>query len=76
MSTVRDELQRRLDVLEANMPFLTKELSTPGAVRAELVSYAGEMLKDAGADDEEWVYAQINRVLDNFAIEPIDSGRG
>jgi hypothetical protein len=68
MAATREELQHRLDKLEANLPFLSKEHPDPNDLAQELAGYTHEITDAADAEDRQWVILEIDRVINNFGF--------
>ena len=72
MTTSREQLERRIDSLEANMAYLAKEYSNDKALANELESYSAELKEGASADDQPYVLAQIERLRAKHGLPHID----
>jgi hypothetical protein len=68
MFATREELQRRLTKLEANMPWLVKEYPDRAHLAPGFSSYADEITGEASPEDVEWASSELNRILIKFGF--------
>lgn len=68
----RDQLHRRLQAFEANLPFLIEANPHPAEFRDALQAFANLILRDASAADHDWVLTEMDGVLRGQRMPPLD----
>lgn len=65
----RAELERRLEILRANLPCLLRLFPVPEAFQQEFSSFAGDLTDRAGKDDLAWVSERIAEIQSECEAE-------
>lgn len=73
MPLSRDELKRRLDLLEAEMPNLTAKYPERGDFISEFSGYADSITDEASETDDAWVWSEIDRILNKFGYHSVEN---
>lgn len=68
MAATREELQRRITKLEADMPALMAEYPDPGDFNSAFAGLADEVTDNAGPADDQWAFEQIDRILEKYDL--------
>ncbi len=68
MPATREELQRRLDKLAADMPALIAQYPDPGDFNSAFSGLADDINDAASPADDQWVYGQIDQLLERFGL--------
>lgn len=68
----RQELQRQLAKLDADLPEIMQRNPEPGEFIQEFEGRADSVMNQAGASDHAWAYSEIDRLLDKYGFSPVD----
>jgi len=70
MAVSRQEMQRRLSKLEAEMPDLMAKHPDPDDLLAEVFARAYSMIDAVRVQEDAWAFKEIDRILQKFGLRP------
>jgi len=68
MAASRYELQKMIDAFDAALPALMKEHLDAEHLNPACSELADDITDHAGPEDDEWAFAQIDRILEKYGL--------